>query len=418
MKIVYVTVSFPFGPGEAFLGPEIGGLVRAGHEVLVIPRSPRGNNVHGEGAAACAVREGLLSPGVLGTAVRVLAARPARVSAGAAPLVPGRGVSVRLRCWTKNCSILPKAVWLADIAKRWGAEHIHAHWAGTTATMAWVAGGIAGLPWSFTAHRWDIVENNLLEAKIAAAAFARFISNDGVDLARAAGIALNVNVRVIRMGVEIPPAVPLSAPSRAIVLCPANLTPIKGHRYLIQAWKLLSDQGVDGELWIAGPGELDRSLRAQVRELGLEESVCFLGAIPRERLLRMYATGSVSTVVLPSIDAANGWHEGVPVALVEAMSYGVPVVATSSGAIPELIAPGTGIIVPPRDPQALAAGIRMLTGDAGFARQIGAAGRRRAAEMHDIRRVISDLCAAFEASRRGRRRSQGFAADVLANPAR
>lgn len=404
MRVLYVTASFPFGRGEAFIGPEVAALIGAGHQILLVPRSPSGEVLHAPAAAHLAVREALVSPRVAASAVRVAAARPAWAARCAAALLWG-GAHVRLSCFAKNCSILPKAFWLAGVAESWGAEHIHAHWAGTTASLAWMAAAMAGLPWSFTAHRWDIVENNALESKIAAAAFARFISEDGLRLARAACRQLGGNVRVIRMGVPIPAVAQFRPPSRVVFLCPANLTPIKGHRFLIEAWSLLSDDLANAQLWLAGAGELDAALRSRVRELGLERSVRFLGAVPHERLISMYASNRISAVVLPSIDAANGWHEGVPVVLVEAMGYGVPVVTTPTGAIPELVAPGSGFLVPPRDSTALAGAMRAVVSDPGLSIRIGAAGRRRAIELHDIGRIAGELAGAFESARRSRRRT-------------
>lgn len=401
MRILYVTAAFPFGSGEAFIAPEVLGLMDSGHEILLAPRSPRGEALHAPAAARIAVREGLVSPRVALAAARVAAAQPLR-AAGCAAALLSPSARVRPVCFVKNISILPKALWLARIAETWGAEHIHAHWAGTTASLAWTAAAIAGVPWSFTAHRWDIVENNALAAKMAAAAFARFISDDGLRLARAACGGGGGNVRVIRMGVSIPASAQFKPPTQPVFLCPANLTPIKGHRFLIEAWATLGDFAADAELWLAGAGELDAALRARVRELGIERRVRFLGAVPHERLLSMYATNRVSAVVLPSIEAANGWHEGVPVALVEAMSYGVPVVTTPTGAIPELVAPGSGFLVPPRDSMELAGAIRKVISDPGLAVRVGAAGRRRAIELHDIRRIAGELAGAFEAAGRSR----------------
>ena len=52
----------------------------------------------------------------------------------------------------KNLAVYPKGLWLARLAREWRADHIHAHWAATTATMALVASEFSGIPWSFTAH--------------------------------------------------------------------------------------------------------------------------------------------------------------------------------------------------------------------------------------------------------------------------
>jgi glycosyltransferase involved in cell wall biosynthesis len=163
---------------------------------------------------------------------------------------------------------------------------------------------------------------------------------------------------------------------------------------------MLQDRGVDGELWLAGQGELGPQLQALANDLDLLGSVKFLGAVPYRDLLKMYEDAAVCAVVMASIDMGNGLHEGIPAALIEAMSYGVPVVATTTGATGELILPGTGLLAPPEDPGALADGIRSLLEDAELARQLGESGRRRAAEAHDIVGITSELASAFDGAGR------------------
>jgi colanic acid/amylovoran biosynthesis glycosyltransferase len=195
VKIIYVTASLPHGSDEAFVIPEINQLIRSGHQVLVVPRSPRGLILHGHELMKCARREILCSPRVLKTAAAVTLAAPDQVAAALRSLLRSRSLAVAL----KNLAVVPKALWLADLAVRWRADHIHCHWAGTTATMAMVASRLCGVPWSLTAHRWDIVENNLLAAKAKSASFVRFISEDGLRMATALGIVCNNNGHVIRM---------------------------------------------------------------------------------------------------------------------------------------------------------------------------------------------------------------------------
>jgi len=73
------------------------------------------------------------------------------------------------------------------------------------------------------------------------------------------------------------------------------------------------------------------SLESLSGALGLAGSVKFLGAVPHDELLKIYAEAPVSAVVLASIDLGSGVHEGIPVALIEAMSYGIPVVGDGDG---------------------------------------------------------------------------------------
>jgi len=376
--------------------PEITELVRSGHDVLVIPRSPRGNIMHGHALVEIAQRESVFSGRVLKAAAVAALAAPVQVAAAARPLLRSRSPKVAV----KNLTIIPKALWLAAVAAQWKADHIHCHWAGTTATMAMLASGLSGIPWSLTAHRWDIVENNLLAAKVRSASFVRFISEDGLKMAQALGAKCADHVRVLHMGVAVPARVQRRYGPRPVVLCPARLVEVKGHRFLLEAWQILQRRGLDSELWLAGQGELRPQLERLSSTLGLTGSVKFLGAIPHSQLLKMYEEGAVTAVILASIDLGNGLHEGVPVALIEAMSYSIPVVATPTGGTVELVLPGSGLLVPPADPAALADAIQSLLEDAGLREQLGEAGRQRVLEDWDIVGVTSQLVREFETARR------------------
>lgn len=398
MRIIYVTANLPHGTDEAFIVPEIGQMNQSRHEVLVIPRSPRGPIVHGHELLQQARRESLCSAQVLRTAARVALAAPGQTVGAARFLLKSRSAAVLL----KNLAIVPKALWLADVATRWKADHIHCHWAGTTASMTMLASRLSGVPWSLTLHRWDIVENNLLAEKVRAASFVRFICQDGLRMARAIGIGPEDNVRVLSMGVTIPPAVGERRQPKPVVVCPARLVAVKGHRFLLQAWRILEDRGMTGELWLAGQGELRKELEALTDTLGLRRSVKFLGVLSHGELLSLYQESAVSVVVVPSIDMGNGYHEGIPVALVEAMSYGVPVVATKTGGTEELVLPETGWLVPPEDPAALADALQTLLQDSALREEMGNRGRLRAMEAHDIVRVASQLATAFAGVRENR----------------
>lgn len=391
MKLLIVTAHLPYGANEAFIIPEIEELVRRGHQLLLVPRSPGGPLVHAQHLSSSACATALLSPRVLFAFALHCVRHPLQILSAAALALGSRSRFLDL----KNLAVLPKAVWLAALASRWGADHIHCHWASTTATLALLASRLSGIPWSLTLHRWDIVENNILQRKLRHAAFARFISSDGLVLAAAAGVSHPSRAFVLGMGVAIPALPPVLSPQPAIVVCPARLVPVKGHRYLIDAWRRLRLQGLDAELWLAGDGEERPRLEALARAFSLGTSVRFLGTVPHGTLLDLYSSGRVAAVVLPSVDLGSGNHEGVPVALVEAMSYAIPVVATATGAIPELLLPGTGLTVPPQSPADLFYALSDLLADPHHARSLGLLGRRRVMQVHDVRNVARELIHAF-----------------------
>lgn len=387
MRLVYVTSSLPHGPGETFILPEVLELGRQGHEVWVVPMYPRGPIVHAEALqlGERAVVQPLLSREVLRGALREFLCSPARALRALALLL-----TCKPRHLIKNLSVYPKGLWLGGLVRRLGVEHIHAHWASTTATMAMVASEISGVPWSFTAHRWDIVDGNLLAEKAKHAAFVRFISESGLKLALTKGVPPH-KARLLHMGVRLPTlqerkGEAASRPFR--LLCPAALLPVKGHAYLIEAIARLDE---DIELWLAGEGPLRKRLEAQVTELGKQDLVRFLGHLPHESCLGLYAERRVDAVVLPSVDLGNGVCEGIPVALIEAMAYGLPVISTTTGGIPELLGDGAGLLVPPGDADALASAITCLKRNSELRKQLGDKGRRRVEQEFSVEKVVERL---------------------------
>lgn len=170
MNILYITTSLPFGPGETFVLPEIEELQRLGHTVYVAPMFPRGEVLHAR--AKPFIHENLvrkiISQDILLTGLQTMLSGLVQ-TAKALALVR----TIKPMHLAKNLLFFPKALWLARQAKDLEIEHIHVHWVSTTASMAMAVSEITGIPWSFTAHRWDVVENNLVSRKASHASLAR-----------------------------------------------------------------------------------------------------------------------------------------------------------------------------------------------------------------------------------------------------
>ncbi|QKT02463.1 glycosyltransferase family 4 protein [Ectothiorhodospiraceae bacterium 2226] len=143
--------------------------------------------------------------------------------------------------------------------------------------------------------------------------------------------------------------------------------------------------------YIAGDGDLDKA-RALVREHGLEERVEICGWIDREGVERLL--GKPSIVVLPS------YREGLPVALLQGMAHGHPVVSTHAGGIPDLVEHGrSGYLVAPGAVAELAAALRRLIGDAPRRARMGAYNRRRVERAYALPLVVDDLVALYGVER-------------------
>jgi glycosyltransferase involved in cell wall biosynthesis len=202
---------------------------------------------------------------------------------------------------------------------------------------------------------------------------------------------------VVRNAIRVPPAAPardaalhaalVDGRPDFVVLTPARLHPQKGHTYLLQA----AAQVPDATLVFAGDGPLRAALEAEARELGVAGRCVFLGQ--RADVPALLAAADL--FVLPSL------FEGLPVSVLEAMAAERPVVATAIGGTDEAITPEeTGLLVPPRDPAALASAIRRLQADPAFARRLAVAARARVerefsseATARNVMRVYDEVLA-------------------------
>jgi colanic acid/amylovoran biosynthesis glycosyltransferase len=109
--------------------------------------------------------------------------------------------------------------------------------------------------------------------------------------------------------------------------------------------------------------------------------------------------GRWSVAVLPSVVVSPSEQEGIPVFLIEAMACGLPVIGTRTGGVPELLE-GAGLLVPDRNPQALAAALLRLGAEPHLSGELSAAGRRRVEEQFSIESVVRAFVAEMTADRR------------------
>ena len=162
----------------------------------------------------------------------------------------------------------------------------------------------------------------------------------------------------------------------------------KGAKFLIEAVKILKDRGVDFHLVFKD--RLDAEMAPKLAtELGVRDRMTFVGRLPVEELARLYNEAEV--LVSPSV------YEGFGLPAAEANACGVPVVATTAGAFPEVIADGqTGILVSPGQAQPLADAIEALLRDPARRRALGAAGTRRIAEHFSWRVTAEKTVALYD----------------------
>jgi glycosyltransferase involved in cell wall biosynthesis len=176
-------------------------------------------------------------------------------------------------------------------------------------------------------------------------------------------------------------------PRRPVVGTVGRLEARKGHARFLDAARVLlaSANGLRPQLLIVGDGPLRASLAQQADALGVADSVHFTGALADVRV----PLAAMDVFVLPS-DA-----EGMSNALLEAMAAGRPVVATAVGGTVEVLEGESGVLVPPRDPEALASAVLRLLSDPVGARRLADAARRRVADAFGARAMVARLEALY-----------------------
>jgi len=394
-RLGIVTSHLPFGSSEAFLYPELKGLSELGYELTIFPAAPRSNRrVHNDFKVDF-VRFPLFAPRTFLRAFGVFSRNIRVASQALRTILKSKN---RLRTKLKNIVLFPVGLAVGGEARARGITHLHAYWLSGPATVGLVASQVAGLSWSYSAHSWDIfMEDNLICEKMKSASFGRVISEQGHAALRLRSQTFQSGpLRVIHLGVmivnQVPPEKNTSPIGRIDLLCPAYLLPVKGHAYLIEALRGVIDAGVDCRCLFAGEGPLRTSLARKIRDLGLAEVVSMPGMIPHDQFLKQLRSGTYDAVVLASVQLGTEF-EGIPVSLMEAMSAGIPCIATRTGAIDELINSECGILVEQRDPVALRDAIVRLAVDPLGRKAMGLAARRRVAAEFDATESARSLAA-------------------------
>jgi colanic acid/amylovoran biosynthesis glycosyltransferase len=334
-----------------------------------------------------------LSRAILRDTASLLARRPAAVAAS----FKGLARMVRTpKLLAGSLAIVPKAFHLARRMESSGVTHVHAHFATHPATAAWLVHRLTGIPYSFTAHSYDIyIHTTMLREKLADASFAVAISEYHKALLSRFGHPGKIHV--IHCGIEAEryPLRQVRPPGPFTILFVGNLRAYKGIEHLIRACSLLRERGREFRCLIAGGGPLGGELRAITTQLGLNSELLFLGPRREEEIITLLQEAHV--FVLPSVVERSGNTEGLPIVLMESLAVGVPVIATTVAGVPEIIRSGeTGRLVRPADPVALAVAIEEVMYDDSnlFAEE----GRRLVESEFALRQSVSALRELLERS--------------------
>lgn len=294
-----------------------------------------------------------------------------------------------------NLEVLGENLWaflcglhLAPMLQAKGTDYTYAPWPRGTATCARTIFAVTGIPY-ITCVR----ANNLRPAdpdladKMREACLVR--TNNKADVQRIHAITPDTRVDVIynclTLHVDSPAPVRMEKPVQLLACGRFDVT--KGFDILLKACSLLLAQNIPFHLTLVGGGGkmmglggMDTSIHELCTKLGLDEHVSFPGLVSHDAFPAILKSHDI--FLAPCVVASDGQCDGIPNTLIEAMSFGLPVVASDVNAIPEIVLnEQTGLLVPQRDPEALASAITRLINDADFARSCGQNGARLAKEL-------------------------------------
>ena len=334
-----------------------------------------------------------------------------------------------LRAW-KKARRLPgyrraRSMWLADLARdrtpnrvrRFGqalvlaaelgpVESIHAHFLHTPASVARYASVMLGVGWSFSAHAKDVWMTPEWEKreKLADARFGVTCTRANLEhLAALAPAPGAVDLVYHGLDHERFPGRVAARPARdgsdhadpVTILSVGRLVEKKGFDDLLGALALLPPE-LAWTLDVVGGGALGTKLRGQAEALGLGDRVRWRGSLPHDRVVELFAGADL--FALASRISADGDRDGLPNVLMEAQLLGAACVATRVSAIPELIEHGVnGLLVPPRDPGALAAALERAIADPALRAGLAEAGRRTVTARFSFEDGIERIAARLEA---------------------
>jgi glycosyltransferase involved in cell wall biosynthesis len=423
LTVGYVVSRFP-KLSETFILNEMLELERLGVRVELFPLVRERESSMQPGAAEFAARAHVVRPlsrAIVAAQWYWLRRRPRRYLATWAGAIIGNRNSRKFLL--RTLVVVPTAAAFARTMDAVGVDHVHAHWATHPALAAWAIRSLTGRAYSFTAHAHDIyVERSMLGEKVRDAAVVVTISDHNRRLLEGWYGGLAEHVTVIHCGVDAdifrprvdsgppdsgPPA--SDRPLEAVTV--ATLQPQKGHRVLVEAIRLLAARGVEVHARFVGDGEERPALGSTIADAGLAGRIELLGRRPSDEVADLVRAADV--VVQPSVILPDGKTEGIPVALMEAMASGTPVIATAVSGVPELVEDGvTGRLVPPGDAAALADALLAIRAEPEATARMALAGRERVLAAFDLRANTRRLAETFVAIARAAGR------DVADLPAR
>ena len=358
MRVMYFAEIFP-SRSETWVHHEIEELTRSGCEVRIFATWKKPETKTPEEADLAAKTVYLRRHGVFGTLRGFLALCRlhflTRLFTEVLRDPPTVRNAVQILRDVKNCAMFIHSI------REFSPDVCICHFAGTRSTLGMMLHWLDGTPLVVETHAQDIFRTSaLFAAKVLDASLFFTISKYNIgfieehypsvraDLIKLHGCGIPLGVHAFE------PAEKVDEDEIPILVSVGRLVAMKGFDFLIRASRILRDQGVEHRIRIIGDGPERETLAALIGELGVEDSVELMGYQPPAGVRA--ALKVASAVVMPCIwDRVGGSQDGIPVALMEAMASGTPVVSTHLSGIPELIEDGvSGFLAQPEDTEGLA----------------------------------------------------------------
>ena len=288
------------------------------------------------------------------------------------------------------------------VATKWSPEGLGALQAARRLDVPW---GVFGHDREFILHAANVVKWALQSYLLTRADLCFAISSYAAANLRR-GFAPEAHIRMVGCGIESELFQPdpttaarlrerFGLQGRPVLLTVSRLVPRKGHLTVMQALRTVKERFPDVAYLIVGEGEFRARLEHDIVANGLQDQVIMAGRAGDDELCGYYTLADA--MVMPSYDIPGKPTEGFGLTYLEANCCGTPVIGSRTGGIPDAIEEGrSGLLVPPRDPRALAQAIGRLLGDPEAARAMGRYGQERARTQFAWGQVARRVDAAFE----------------------
>ena len=297
-----------------------------------------------------------------------------------------------------------EAALLAPLVERLGIDHLHAHFATWASEVACHVGALTGIPFSFTAHAKDIFHDDVnkqhLAWRMARAKLVVTVSDFNKAYLNNLLAVSGKTGRIERLynGIDLDLFAPQARnPEPDLIVGIGRLVEKKGFDYLIDACRLLKQEGRQFRCVIVGDGEQRVALAALIGEYGLDNEVKLAGAMTQTEVIALLKRAAV--FALPCVVGRDGNRDGLPTVLLEAMALEVPVVSTRVTGIPEIIDHGqNGLLVEERDAVGLAVALAELLQAPALRQQLGTQAREKVKCQFNTADNVKQLKEYFSAS--------------------